>query len=56
MENQELRLPGIQGQQSPRIIMFGQYLIEFLQNDPFFKWGDSGSLVFLYDDGDLKGA
>lgn len=48
LENRELRLPGLRGQLSQeRIIM---YLVESINNLPFFYLGDSGSLVFMHDD------
>ena len=51
LENQELRLAGLQGQNFPeRITMYGQYLVEFIKNHEFFDLGDSGSLVFMHDE------
>lgn len=54
MENQEMRLPEPPAHHSPRIVMYRQYLVESLKNCKFFKMGDSGSLVFMHDRGDLK--
>lgn len=51
LENQELRLASLQGQNFPeRITMYGQYLVEFIKNHEFFDLGDSGSLVFMHDE------
>lgn len=54
MENQEMQMPGIAAQRSPRIVMYRQYLVEPLANHPFFEIGDSGSLVFMHHGRDLK--
>lgn len=54
MENQEMQMPGIEAQRSPRIVMYRQYLVEPLANHPFFEMGDSGSLVFMHHGRDLK--
>lgn len=54
MENQEMRMPGIQAQHSQRIVMYRQYLVESVENYPFFQMGDSGSLVFMHHGRDLK--
>lgn len=54
MENQEMQMPGIAAQRSPRIVMYRQYLVEPLANHSFFEMGDSGSLVFMHEGRSLK--
>lgn len=54
MENQEMRMPGIEAQHNSRIVMYRQYLVESVENYPFFQIGDSGSLVFMHHGSDLK--